>query len=76
MKIIKWITLPTWLLVRFLIWNMPDHPYYKEFPDLDSWALRSLPFFRCFDTLLWVVGALFAANVLLKLHVLVAGGVA
>jgi hypothetical protein len=55
---------------------MPDHPYYKEFPDLKSWALRSLPIFRCFDILLWVCGVLFAADVLLELHVFVAGGAA
>ena len=62
--VIKYAALPTWLLVKFLIHGIPEHPYAKEYPTLASWALGSPGPFRLFDLALYVLAlALLARTV-------------
>lgn len=58
----KYLTLPTWLLLKLLISGIPEHPYATWYPTLDEWASKSLVLFRLIDLSLFLIASTCLCN--------------
>lgn len=62
----KYLTLPTWLALRLLIYGIPEHPYAQWYPTLDVWATESPLIYRLIDLALIAVVSAFFYNIILN----------